>query len=96
MSMNSCIALAHEMTNDLNRRVHGGNIVAKLDMSKAYDRVNWSFLLQVLEKFSFSHVWIDFIYRAISACKYTISLNGIQRAFFKSYRGLRQGAIFSP
>lgn len=33
------------MAADLNRKVHGGNAIFKLDMSKAYDRVSWAFFL---------------------------------------------------
>lgn len=42
------IMLAQEMVHSLNRKSQGENFVIKIDMSKAYDCVNWSFLLNVL------------------------------------------------
>lgn len=38
-SIHETIALAHEMLQDLDRKVVGGNVMFKFDMSKAYDRV---------------------------------------------------------
>lgn len=33
----------------------------KSDMEKAYDRVEWGFVLKVLEKFGFSNKWIQWV-----------------------------------
>lgn len=46
-STHESIALAQEMVADLDRRSDGGNIIFKYDMSKAYARVEWRFLLCV-------------------------------------------------
>ena len=40
------------------RRVKAGFMAIKLDLQKAYDRVNWSFILIVLEKFGFAEGFI--------------------------------------
>ncbi|XP_071940073.1 uncharacterized protein [Coffea arabica] len=58
--------LAQELVSDIHRKNRGGNVVLKLDMAKAYDRVSWPFLLQVLRRFGFGEVWIDMIWRLIS------------------------------
>ncbi|CAM8972587.1 unnamed protein product [Rhodiola kirilowii] len=39
-NIHETIGLAHEMVNDINNKTFGGNIVVKLDMSKAYDRLS--------------------------------------------------------
>lgn len=39
------------MLHDLSWKVRGGNIVIKLDMAKAYDRLELEFLFHVLQKF---------------------------------------------
>lgn len=45
MSIHESIAVAQELVSELDRKVVGGNIIFKFDMSKAYDRVEWRFIL---------------------------------------------------
>lgn len=72
------------------------NVVVKLDMAKAYDRVSWTFLIKVLRKFGFSEVLIDMIWRLVANNWYSVLVNGISYGFFKSSRGLKQGNPLSP
>lgn len=67
-SIHHCIALAHDLVSDINNKVHEGNVVAKLDMSKAYDRLSWVFLIRAMKALGFSDLWCDLIYRNISNC----------------------------
>lgn len=39
------ILLVQELVHDLNKRTRGNNVVLKMDMAKAYDRMSWSFIL---------------------------------------------------
>ncbi|XP_058082451.1 uncharacterized protein LOC131230563 [Magnolia sinica] len=55
------IALCQEIFTDIGRKVRGGNIAFKLDMEKAYDRIEWSFLKQVLIKFGFCPAWVKLV-----------------------------------
>ena len=88
--------LAQELISDIRRPNRGGNIVLKLDMAKAYDRVSWPFLLQVLRRFGFGERWIDMIWRLISNVWFSVLINGAPQGFFKSSRGLCQGDPISP
>ncbi|KAK9186911.1 hypothetical protein WN944_018300 [Citrus x changshan-huyou] len=47
------VLLVQELVHDINRRTRRGNVVLKLDMAKAYDRMSWSFILQMLQCFGF-------------------------------------------
>lgn len=67
-SIHDCIALAHDLASDINNKVHCGNVMAELDMSKAYDRLSWVFLLRAMKALGFSEMWCDLIYRNISNC----------------------------
>ena len=48
----------------------------KLDMSKAYDRVEWNFLDKMMEKLRFDRKCIDLINSCISIVSFSILLNG--------------------
>ncbi|XP_042958232.1 uncharacterized protein LOC122293851 [Carya illinoinensis] len=84
------------MVHSINKTTIGGNVLVKLDMSKAYDRVNWRFLIQVLESFGFSPQFCALINLCISSPWYSIMMNGTSLGFFKGERGLRQGDPLSP
>ncbi|KAL2540715.1 Uncharacterized protein Adt_01693 [Abeliophyllum distichum] len=90
------ILLAQELLHTLDTKVRGGYAILKLDMAKAYDRLDWGFLISVLEGFGFDAIWIDRIQRCISECHFSVLLNGRPCGFFPSSRGLRQGDPISP
>ncbi|XP_073129053.1 uncharacterized protein [Henckelia pumila] len=90
------ILLAHELTHSLNLPARGGNVILKLDMAKAYDRVQWSFLLDALRRFGFSEQVVRMVRACISFCKFSVNVNGTPAGFFASSRGLRQGDPLSP
>ncbi|VFQ97942.1 unnamed protein product [Cuscuta campestris] len=93
-SITDNILLAQEMCHGM--RVDNEDVILKLDMMKAYDRVSWYFLMSVLRRFGFSETWIDLVYRAISNIWYPVIINGIREGFFQSTRGLQQGDPLSP
>ncbi|XP_020551115.1 uncharacterized protein LOC110012328 [Sesamum indicum] len=72
------------------------NVIFKLDMAKAYDRVNWEFLFQVLLLKGFPQRWVDLVANAVSNCWFSVLVNGEHAGFFHSTRGLRQGDPLSP
>ena len=71
-------------------------VLFKLDFEKAYDRVNWNFLHQVLLSRGFSAVWVHRVMQLVSGGQTAISVNGEVGHFFRNKRGLRQGDPFPP
>ena len=66
-----------------------GFMAMKLDMSKAFHRVEWNFLCRLIEKMGFEDRWIQLIYGCISSVSYSILVNGEPHGDIKPTRGLR-------
>ena len=49
----------------------------KLDMSKAYDRVEWKCLEKIMLKLGFTKRWVALVMRCISIVTYAIRINGV-------------------
>lgn len=71
------------------------NPAKKLDMTKAYDRVEWSFLEKIMLKFGFEEQWVQLIMECVSV-GYTVRFNNTEIKEFVPSRGLRKGDPLSP
>ena len=67
-----------------------------MDITKAYDTVNWCFLESVLKQFGFHEKMVKWIMTCVTTASFTICINGERHGYFKSGRGLRQGDPISP
>lgn len=73
-----------------------GWMAVKLDMSKAYDRVEWCFLERVMMQLGFDTCFIKKIMDCVRSVSYVFSLNGKDVCQVKPSHGLRQGDPISP
>lgn len=85
------VLLTQEIVTDIRKRGKTANVVIKLDMDKAYERVSWLYLTRVLRKIGFFEIFIDVIWRLLANNWYSILFNGKTHGFFHSTRGVKQG-----
>ena len=68
----------------------------KIDLQKAYNRVNWDFLQAVLSKMGFNRTFTRWIMSCVSIVSFEVLVNGGKSDQFKPTRGLRQGDPLLP
>jgi hypothetical protein len=68
----------------------------KLDMEKAFDKMEWPFILSIMKKLGFHSIWISWIETCISSSHFSILINESSFGNFSPGRGLRQRDPLSP
>jgi hypothetical protein len=84
----------HSMLNRLKGKQ--GFMALKLDMSKAYDWMEWNFLEAIMRKIGFSDQWIQLIMKCVSTVTYAVLINGQPHGRIQPSCGIRQGDPLSP
>jgi mannosylglycoprotein endo-beta-mannosidase len=85
----------HETIHELHKRKKDGFIL-KLDFEKAYNKVKWPFLQQVLRMKGFSPRWASWIQQVTLKRSVGIKVNDNIKHYFQTKKGVRQGDPLSP
>jgi hypothetical protein len=95
-NIKDCLCIASEAANLLHNKTFGGNLALKIDITKAFDTLEWSFLLKVLNSFGFNEVFCNWIHTILQSAFLSVSINGKSHGYFNCTRGVRQGDPLSP
>ncbi|PRQ19531.1 putative RNA-directed DNA polymerase [Rosa chinensis] len=92
------IIVAHEVFHYLKNKRSGidFDMGLKIDMNKAYDRIEWDFLQAVMLKMGFVASWVNLIMKCLNTVSFSVLLNGKPGPTFSPSRGWRQGDPLSP
>ena len=88
--------MAQEIVRGYGRSTLSPRCAIKIDLQKAFDSLNWDFLLDVLSVLKIPSIFIGWIRECLTGARYSISINGGLVGYFKGKRGIRQGDPLSP
>ena len=80
----------------INRWKSNNYVALTLDISKAYDRIDWSYLKAVILRMGFATQWVQWIMMCVKSIDYSVIVNNNMVGPITAGRGLWQGDPLSP
>lgn len=85
--------ILHEVIHELRSSKKKG-LILKIDFEKAYNKVRWDFLEEVMKVKGFPKEWINWVMSTVEGGEVCININGQRSPYFRTFKGLRQGDPF--
>ncbi|XP_062075434.1 uncharacterized protein LOC133779496 [Humulus lupulus] len=90
------VLILQDLLKGYKRKYSSPRCLMKIDLSKAYDSIDWDFLENLLKAFKFPDRFIRWIMTCMRGASYCLMLNGRLHGNFQGGKGLRQGDPISP
>ncbi|XP_019434024.1 PREDICTED: uncharacterized protein LOC109340748 [Lupinus angustifolius] len=90
------VVVANEVIDQVKKKRRGDCFILKVDFEKAYDSVNWEFLIYMMERLGFCLKWRLWIKNLLQVNSVSILVNGSATKEFFMAKGLRQGDPLAP
>ncbi|KAJ0264716.1 Reverse transcriptase zinc-binding domain-containing protein [Hirschfeldia incana] len=85
------VLIAHELMHSLHtKNLKTKYMALKLDISKAFDKVEWGFIIAVMRQMGFCETWCKWIHTCMSTASYSVLVNGEPLKPISPSRGIRQ------
>ncbi|XP_062118672.1 uncharacterized protein LOC133832328 [Humulus lupulus] len=90
------IMILQDLIKNYGRAITSPRCAVKIDLSRAYDMVDWNFLENLLKALCFPSKFNSWVMKLIRSTSYSLLINGRVQCTFKGGKGLRQGDLMSP
>jgi hypothetical protein len=89
------IVILHETIHEIHHKKMS-RVLFKIDFEKAYDKVNWAFLYQMMQLKGFGDIFCDWVMKVVRGGRVAIRVNNEIGPYFPTFAGVRQGDPLSP
>uniref|UniRef100_A0A803PY01 Reverse transcriptase domain-containing protein n=1 Tax=Cannabis sativa TaxID=3483 RepID=A0A803PY01_CANSA len=90
------IMIFQDLLKGYTRKNVSARCILKIDLSKAYDTVDWQFVEDMLNQLCFPSRFVNWIMTCLKGTQYHLLMNGRIQGSFRGKKGLRQGDPMSP